>query len=125
MRAERRLGECIHVQKETVGPNPGGWKERKAQTCGSGEEPQERTPALADAGIDKKPSSRAQKPAPPPFSAMNSTPAEVCAAFVYSFNRVLSSLIHFLTRIMVSSVVLPTIASPVVICPDSSALSCR
>jgi hypothetical protein len=69
MRAERPLGDCIRVQKDTVGLNKG------AMGIGTSAVPQEnRTPTLADAGIDKKPSSRAQKPAPSPFSAMNSKP---------------------------------------------------
>lgn len=54
MRAERRLGELIKKQKDTVGLNRGGWP-----TCGAKEEPQ--VPTLAEAGIDKKLSSRAQK----------------------------------------------------------------
>jgi hypothetical protein len=56
MRAERRLGELITVQKETVGLNQGG---RPTKT-GSNEEPVS-VPTLADAGIDKKLSSTAQK----------------------------------------------------------------
>jgi len=55
-RAERRLGEMLREQKETVGLHEGG---RPSKT-GSDEEPVSR-PTLADAGIDKKLSSRAQK----------------------------------------------------------------
>jgi len=72
MRAERRLGECIRAQKETVGLNEGALRR------GSDMEPRDARPTLADAGIDKKLSSRAQKLAPPPFSAMNSTRWRSC-----------------------------------------------
>lgn len=62
IRAERRLGEMIREQKETVGlntgakGNPGG---QGARLCGSEAEPHK--PTLAEVGIDKKLSSRAQK----------------------------------------------------------------
>jgi hypothetical protein len=56
MRAERRLGEMLVEQKATVGfAKPGPKKE-----IGSASEPNYR-PTLAEAGIDKKLSSRAQK----------------------------------------------------------------
>ncbi len=58
---KRRLGELIRAQKETVGLNIG------AMGIGTSAVPQEnRTPTLADAGIDKKLSSRAQKVAAVP-----------------------------------------------------------
>lgn len=56
IRAERRLGEMIREQKEGVGLNTG------AMGIGKSAVPKEnRTPTLADAGIDKKLSSHAQK----------------------------------------------------------------
>lgn len=55
MRAERRLGELIKAQKETVGLNAGALRR------GANEEPRDERPTLAEAGIDKKLSSRAQK----------------------------------------------------------------
>ena len=61
MRAERRLGEMLRQQKETTGLNPGG---RPTKT-GANKEPVY-TPPLADAGIDKKLSARAQKMAAVP-----------------------------------------------------------
>lgn len=61
MRAERRLGQLIRAQKETVGLAPGG---QPYQSTGSAKEPVERTPTLAEIGIDKKLSSLA--PVPPP-----------------------------------------------------------
>jgi N6-adenosine-specific RNA methylase IME4 len=63
MRAERRLGEMLRAQKETVGLAAGG---KPYQSTGSTLEPVERKPTLADAGIDKKLSSRAQKVAAVP-----------------------------------------------------------
>jgi hypothetical protein len=54
---ERRLGECIRVQKGTVGLAKGG---QPYQSTGSARE-LVAAPTLADAGIDKKLSSRAQK----------------------------------------------------------------
>jgi hypothetical protein len=56
IRAERRLGEMISAQKETVGLNTG------AKGIGKSAVPSEdRTPKLADVGISKNLSSRAQK----------------------------------------------------------------
>lgn len=56
MRAERPLGEMIRAQKETVGLANGG-DAMKARFQVGNEVP----PTIADAGIDKKHSSRAQK----------------------------------------------------------------
>lgn len=66
LRAERRLGELIAAQKATVGLNTGTAGAGDANvgrgTGGSFEEPPVDTrPTLADAGIDKKLSARAQK----------------------------------------------------------------
>ena len=61
MRAERRLGELIRAQKETVGLATGGGD----TSGGSRKAPPQEPPSLADAGIDKKLSSRAQKLAAP------------------------------------------------------------
>lgn len=63
MRAERRLGELIKWQKETVGLNKGG---NPNLPTGSKKEPVEKPPTLAEVGIDKKLSSRAQKMAAVP-----------------------------------------------------------
>ncbi len=62
IRAERRLGEIIKQQKETTGLNKGG----RRHSTGSPEAPVDALPTLADAGIDKKLSSRAQKMAAVP-----------------------------------------------------------
>jgi N6-adenosine-specific RNA methylase IME4 len=63
-RAERRLGEMIVAQKETVGLNAGS----RGQLQGKGdsgsavvEQPEDERPRLADIGVDRKLSSKAQK----------------------------------------------------------------
>ena len=57
LRAERRLGELIRAQKETVGLNTGKRGDRGPRSA-----PRSDTrPTLAEVGIDKKLSSRAQK----------------------------------------------------------------
>ena len=61
MRAERRVGELIILQKQTVGLATGGEYGGRAKIDGSRDEPSNPRPTLADAGIDKKLSSRAQK----------------------------------------------------------------
>ena len=62
IRAERRLGELIVVQKETVGLQAGARGLKGGGTRGSQKAPQPNAPPiLADSGIDKKLSSRAQK----------------------------------------------------------------
>lgn len=66
MFAERRLGQMIAAQKETVGLNKGALRR------GTAEEPRDERPTLADSGIDKKLSAKAQKMAaipPEQFSA--------------------------------------------------------
>lgn len=62
IRAERRLGELIIAQKDSVGLNKGTIRR------GSESEPRDERPTLADSGIDKKLSSRAQKIAAVPES---------------------------------------------------------
>ncbi len=57
MRAERRLGELIAAQKEMVGLAKGGGD----TSTGSRVVPVQEPATLAEAGIDKKLSSRAQK----------------------------------------------------------------
>ena len=59
MRAERRLGEMIRAQKASVGLATGG---QPYQATGANGERVGRAPTLADAGIDKKLSSRAHIP---------------------------------------------------------------
>lgn len=55
LRAERKLGLLIVQQKEVVGLNRGALRR------GTKEEPRDERPTLADAGIDKKLSSRSQR----------------------------------------------------------------
>jgi phage N-6-adenine-methyltransferase len=57
-RAERRLGEMILAQKETVGLSKGGGGR---DATGARVEPVEAKPTLAEAGIDKKLSASSQK----------------------------------------------------------------
>jgi hypothetical protein len=81
MRAERRLGECIRVQKETVGLATGGDAMRARFQSGT-----EVRPTLADAGIDKKLSSRAQKLAAVPEEQFERTLARAIR-LAYSLSR--------------------------------------
>src|SRR5207245_2807237 len=64
-RAERRLGEIIIAQKETVGLNRGGGEKgvgRRGKECSpEAEQHSSAPPTLEEAGIDRKLSSRAQK----------------------------------------------------------------
>ena len=74
IRAERRLGELIKAQKETVGLNQGA---KGSIVTGSVREPvKDDRPTLADAGIDKKLSSRAQKLAAVPEAKFEGLVAE-------------------------------------------------
>lgn len=63
-RAERKLGELIVAQKETVGLNTGSRGQlRGKDNSGSAksEQPEDDRPRLADIGVDRKLSSKAQK----------------------------------------------------------------
>lgn len=63
-RAERRLGELIVAQKETVGLNTGSRGQLQGKSdSGSAvvEQPEDERPRLADIGVDRKLSSKAQK----------------------------------------------------------------
>ena len=62
-RAERRLGELIAAQRETVGLAKGG---QPYQSTGSKADPVEAAPTLAEAGIDKHLADRARKMAAVP-----------------------------------------------------------
>jgi len=70
IRAERRLGEMIREQKETVGLNEGG-RPKKTPTAEEGV-----IPSLSDVGIDYKLSSRAQAIAAIPEDEFEDTLAE-------------------------------------------------
>lgn len=62
MRAERRLGEMLKGQRETVGLNKGAAAGgKKGAPRGSFVEQRDQSPTLADVGIDRKLSMRAQK----------------------------------------------------------------
>ncbi len=63
-RAERRLGELIRLQKETVGLNTGRAGAGRPALGGSDDAPPKDTrPTLSEAGIDKKLSARSQRTA--------------------------------------------------------------
>ena len=64
--AERRLGELLKVQKETVGLDPGRAGLGRPSLGGVKIEPPKDIPTLSDVGIDKKLSHRAQKMAAVP-----------------------------------------------------------
>lgn len=72
MRGERKLGELITAQKETVGLAKGGTP-YKASSTGAVTEQVDRPATLAEAGIDRKLSSRAQKLAAMPQEKFEST----------------------------------------------------
>ena len=61
IRSERRLGEMIAEQRATVGLNPGTRTKGGGEGAGGAIEEPPAIPTLADAGIDKKLSSWAQK----------------------------------------------------------------
>jgi hypothetical protein len=61
IRAERRLGELIVAQKETVGLNAGMAGGAARDASGTFSAPLDARPTLADVGIDKKLSAHAQK----------------------------------------------------------------
>jgi N6-adenosine-specific RNA methylase IME4 len=72
MRAERRLGEMIIAQKKTVGLAKGGAEKGVGRRGADNAVPQEnRIPTLAEVGIDKKLSMRAQKMAAVPEDSFN------------------------------------------------------
>lgn len=61
IRAERRLGEMMAAQRETVGLASGGEHGGRARIDGSRSDPSMARPTLADAGIDKHLADRARK----------------------------------------------------------------
>ncbi|MGX1418328.1 MT-A70 family methyltransferase [Bradyrhizobium elkanii] len=61
LRAERRLGIMLSEHKRTIGFASGGEHGGRSKIDGSREEPSNQRPTLADVGIDKKLSSRAQR----------------------------------------------------------------
>lgn len=61
MRAERRLGELIQAQKETVGLAKGGEHGGRTRIDGSRVDPANPRPTLAEVGIDKHLADRARK----------------------------------------------------------------
>jgi hypothetical protein len=61
IRAERRIGELMAAQRETVGMASGGEHGGRASKDGFRENPSNARPTLAEAGIDKNLADRARK----------------------------------------------------------------
>lgn len=76
IRAERRLGEMIRAQKESVGLATGGEHGGRPKIDGTRAEPSNQRPTLAQAGIDKKLSARSQAIASIPESDFEETLAD-------------------------------------------------
>jgi len=78
IRAERKLGEMLAEQKRTVGLNAGTRGQLKGKSSGGAvqEPPEDTRPTLADAGIDKKLSSRSQAIAAIPVDDFEATLAD-------------------------------------------------
>lgn len=89
IRSERRLGEMLAQQKETVGLAPGG---RPKKTPSRREEVSQ--PALAEVGIDHKLSSRAQKLAAVPEREFEADVAEWREKVAAEGERVTTKLVH-------------------------------
>ena len=89
IRAERRLGEMLIEQKATVGLNQGG---RPTEKTGPQQVPVSEPPTLAEAGISKNLSSRAQKLASVPPQQFEEEVAEWKARVSVEGNRVTSRL---------------------------------
>jgi phage N-6-adenine-methyltransferase len=87
LRAERRLGELIKLQKETVGLAQGKRTDLVPEAHHVGK------PTLADAGIDKKLSSRAQKLAAVPDDKFEETLGEWRERIEFENERVTTSLL--------------------------------
>ncbi len=89
MRGERRLGEIIKAHDETVGLNRGG---RPAKTS-TPEEQVSRPGTLAEAGIDRKLSSRAQKMAAVPAGEFEALVGEWKAESAAADGRLTTNLL--------------------------------
>lgn len=94
IRAQRRLGELIRAQKETVGLATGGEHGGKAKIDGTRSEPSNARPTLAEAGIDKKLSSHAQKLAALPTEEFEDRVTEWRARSEYGTDRVSTNVLR-------------------------------
>lgn len=90
IRAERRLGELIREQKETVGLNQGG---RPPEKTTADEEGVLQQPTLAEAGIDYKLSSHAQRVAAIPEPEFESIVSEWREALETANDRVTTNIL--------------------------------
>lgn len=93
IRAERRLGELIRLQKETVGLATGGEHGGRTAIDGTRAEPSIKRPTLAEVGIDKKLSSHAQKVAAIPEPEFEGIVSEWRGALETANERVTTNIL--------------------------------
>jgi hypothetical protein len=93
IRAERRLGELMKEQKETVGFSTGGWAAREP-SCGSQFNPQDFKPSLTSAGIDKYLADRARKTAAVPADEFEEMMDEWRARTIDEGERVTTNILN-------------------------------
>jgi N6-adenosine-specific RNA methylase IME4 len=109
MRAERRVGELIRSQKETVGlAKPGERGGRKRKIDGSRTDPSNGRPTLAEAGIDKHLADRARTLARLPGAQFDAMLGEWRERIEHQNDRVTTNLVRELTRTEVSAARPPT-----------------
>jgi hypothetical protein len=95
IRAERRVGELIQQQRESVGLNRGTAGAGRPTKGGSRKEPPNvQPPRLIDAGIDKKLSARAQQLAAVPEPKFNAMIADWRGRVAQETERVTTNLIR-------------------------------
>ncbi|MCR4376280.1 MAG: hypothetical protein NUW22_15675 [Acidobacteria bacterium] len=90
IRAERRVGELMQAQRETVGLAPAG----RYKPIGSDGDPIETPPTLAEAGIDKHLADRARKFAAVPAETFESEISEWRGRVAQEGERVSARLMH-------------------------------
>lgn len=95
MRAERRLGELLRGQRETVGLNKGAAAGgKKDAPRGSLVEPRDQSPTLAAAGIDRKLSARAQRVAAIPAAEFEAIVGDWRSRIVIENERVTTNILR-------------------------------
>jgi hypothetical protein len=99
MRAERRVGELMEMQRVSVGLSEGG---RPSKT-GLNENPVSKAPTLADAGIDKNLADRARKMAAVPEEKFEAALGEWRERVADETNRVTASLLEMGSKAHVSN----------------------
>lgn len=94
LRAERRVGELIIAQKQSVGLARGGEHGGKKRLDGSRSAPSNARPTLAAAGIDKKLSARGQQYAAIPEKKFNALIADGHDRIAHEKERVTTNLLR-------------------------------